>query len=344
MSSSALTAPPTQEVDPTSPAAPPVGRARRRSLSRFTLPLLLVGIVVVFSTLPATRLSFPTSANIDAIVASNSVLAVVAIALLFPLIAGQFDLSVGANVGLAAIVAAALFQNGQSLPVGILGGLAAGALVGVVNGLVVAWLGVSSFITTLGMTTVISGLVLAYTEGQSILEGVPASLTDLSSAQFLGLPRVVLAVLLVGVLAWYVMTFTPLGRSMRAVGSNEAAARLVGIDVRRVSFLAFVVAGLLCGVAGVLMVGISSGANPQAGPGYLLPTFAAAFLGATVSRTNAFNVGGTVIAVLFVAISVSGLVLAGVQPWVEQVFQGAVLIAAVTVATLARRRTEGTAV
>jgi ribose transport system permease protein len=324
------------------PAAPPATQAaRRRSLSRFTLPSLLVLIIVVFSLLPATSVSFPTSANVDAVVASNSVLAVCALALLCPLIAGQFDLSVGANVGLASIAVAALLGHGVATPLAILGGVVIASAVGAVNGFLVARLGVSSFIVTLGMTTVISGGVLAYTDGQSLLEGIPTSMTSLSSERLFGVPRVATVVLVVAVAVWYLLTYTPFGRSLRAVGSNESAARLVGFNVRRVTFSAFVISGFLCGVGGALLVAQAGGANPQAGPGYLLPSFAAAFLGATVSRTNGFNVGGTIIAVLFVAVSVSGLVLGGVQPWVEQVFQGSVLILAVTISTVARRRHEG---
>ncbi|CAN5364679.1 ABC transporter permease [soil metagenome] len=330
-------------VDPSpqlgSPALTPP--RRRRAWSRYTLPALLVIIVVFFSVAPATSVSFPTSANIDAVIASNAVLAVCAMALLCPLIAGEFDLSVGANVGLASIAVAALFSHGQSLVIALLGGIAVAMFVGAVNGFLVAKIGVSSFITTLGMTTVISGAVLAYTDGQSILDGIPSSMTSLSSEKFLGVPRVATLVAIVALIVWYVLSFTPFGRSLRAVGSNASAARLVGFNVRRVTFLSFVISGLVAGIGGALLVAQAGGANPQAGPGYLLPAFAAVFLGATVSRTSGFNVGGTVIAVLFVSVSVSGLVLAGVHPWVEQVFQGTVLILAVTISTLTRKRTEG---
>jgi ribose transport system permease protein len=315
---------------------------RRWSFSRFTLPTLLVAIIVLFTLLPATSVSFPTSANINAVIASNAVLAICALALLCPLIAGQFDLSVGANVGLASIAVAALLGHGLATPLAVLGGVAIATAVGAVNGFLVAHLGVSSFIVTLGMTTVISGGVLAYSDGQSLLEGIPTSMTSLSSEQLFGVPRVATVVLVVAVAVWYLLTYTPFGRSIRAVGSNESAARLVGFNVRRVTFSAFVISGALCGIGGALLVAQAGGANPQAGPGYLLPSFAAAFLGATVSRTNGFNVGGTIIAVLFVTVSVSGLVLAGVQPWVEQVFQGSVLILAVTISTVVRRRHEGT--
>lgn len=333
----------TEIEDPSAPAEPAPAR-RRRSLSRLILPLLLVAIAIVFSVMPATAVSFPTAANINAIVSSNSVLVIVAIALVFPMVCGQFDLSIGANLGLSAIATAALFSEGMPTVVAILGGVLVTTLIGAVNGVIVARLGVSSFITTLGMTTIIAGGVLAYTSGQSILDGIPASVTGFASGRLLGLPQMALVVLIVGVAAWYVLAYTPVGRSMKAVGSNPSAARLVGLNVPRLTFLSFVASGALAGIGGVLMMALSSGANPQAGPGYLLPAFAAVFLGTTVSRTSGFNVGGTVIAVLFVSVSVSGLVLAGIEPWVEQVFQGVVLILAVTLSTLTRRKTEGTAI
>lgn len=339
-----MTASTTDLTDVTAAATPPDRAPKRtpRSLSRFTLPALLVAVVVVFSVAPASSVSFPTSANANAIVASNGVLAVCALALLCPLIAGQFDLSVGANVGLSSIVVAALFGSGASTPVAILAGVVASVVVGVVNGVLVAHLGVSSFIVTLGMTTVISGGVLAYTDGQNLIDGIPGGLTSLSSQEILGIPRIATIVFVIALVLFYVLAFTPFGRTLRAVGSNVSAARLVGFDVRRATLVSFIISGALCGIGGTLLVVQAGGANPQMGPGYLLPAFAAVFLGATMSRTNGFNVAGTIVAVLFVAVSVSGLVLVGVEPWVEQVFQGTVLILAVTISTVVRRRQEGT--
>lgn len=316
----------------------------RRLLSPFILPGLLGLVVVFFSLWSQTSNSFASSNNVASIVSSNSVLAVAAIALLFPLIAGQFDLSVGANIGLCAVVVAALFREGAPIPVAVAGGVLAGVLVGLANGALVAYVGVSSFIITLGMSTVISGLVLAYTDGVAIIEGIPSEITALSSDRFLGVPKVAFVVLAIAALVGYVLRFTPFGRSIRAVGSNAAAARLVGFNVRRLTLVSFVAAGAMCGLGGALVVSSTGSANTQVGPGYLLPAFAAVFLGATVSKTSAFNVVGTIIAVLFVKCTLSGLILAGWESWVEQLFQGSVLILAVTVATLARRRTEGTLV
>lgn len=309
----------------------------RHVVGMVTLPALLVIACVFFGTWSTTASTFASTANVHAILSSNAVVAVSALALLCPMIAGQFDLSVGANIGITSFAVVGAFSHGASIAVALLVGVISGMAVGAVNGVFVAGFGVNSFIVTLGMTSVISGAVLAYSNGQSILAGVPTSLTSLSSTDLLGLPQIAWVVIGLAVVMFYFFQYTSFGRAVRAVGSNVSAARLVGLNVRLVTLLSFVISGALAGCGGILLVVSSGGASPQAGPNYLLPAFTAVFLGATVSKLNVFNVGGTVLAVLFVAVCVSGLVLAGSQPWIQQVFQGGILVAAVTLSTLARR-------
>jgi ribose transport system permease protein len=138
--------------------------------------------------------------------------------------------------------------------------------------------------------------------------------------------------------AWYVLAQTPYGRCLYAIGSNPRAARLVGIPVRRYVLLAFAAAGALAGLAGVLQTARTGGATADPGTSLLFPALAAAFLGATAIRPGQFNVVGTVIGVLFVAVSVSGLTLAGASDWVNPVFNGAALLVAVVLSSLLGRQ------
>jgi ribose transport system permease protein len=333
------TEPPLTEI---TTAPPPARRAHPRVahvVERFGLPLLLIAVVVYFSLAPASAATFWSAQNFRTIINNNCVPALCALALMVPLVAGQFDLSVAANVGISSMVMSALLAAGHApLAVAIAACMATGAAVGLVNGILVAIVGVNSFVTTLGTSTVIGGIVLLYSNGQSIINGIPGSLTSFGAYNLAGIPRVFPVLLGTALVIWRAMAYTPFGRYLHAVGSSPAAARLVGIRVTRMILLSFVLGGALSGIAGVVLTAQSSGFNPQGSAGFLLPAFAAVFLGATMSAAQHFNVLGTMVAIFFVATVVSGLTLSGVQPWVQPVFQGAALVAAVAISALAKRR------
>jgi ribose transport system permease protein len=309
-------------------------------LQRYGLALLFVLTAVVFSLLLPE--SFPTLPNVRNIVSSQSVLAIVALAALPPLIAGQFDLSLGSLLALASIAtASALSHYGVPVPVAALLGIAIGALLGLFNGLLIARLGVNALITTLGVATAVAGVLSWYTGGLAILTGIPASLTDLGSGLWLGLPRPLYVLGAVALLVWYLLEHTPFGRHVYAIGINPSAARLVGLDVEKHVIVSFVLSGALTGVAGVLLVAQQGGGNPMMGSYYLMPALSAVFLGATAIQPGRFNVPGTMIAVFFLATSVSGLALAGVDNWVESIFNGAALVIAVALSTVLGRKRRG---
>jgi ribose transport system permease protein len=309
-------------------------------LQRYALVLLFAAVVVFFSVrLPE---SFATVLNFRNIVGNQSVLAIVGIAAILPLIGGQFDLSIGSVLGLTSIAtASALSRFSTPLWVAALVGIGLGAAVGAFNGVLIAKLGVNSLITTLGVATVITGIISWYTEGLSILTGIPQALTSMGSGVWLGLPRTLYGLTLVALFTWYLLEHTPYGRYLHAVGSNPNAARLVGLDVDRVVILSFVISGAMTGFGGVLQVARQGGGNPQTGNFFLLPALSAAFLGATSIHPGRFNVPGTVVAVFFLATTVSGLSLSGVDNWVESVFNGTALAVAVGLSTVIGRHRAG---
>jgi ribose transport system permease protein len=303
--------------------------------------VFLFGAIVIVFTLRLPD-SFPTLLNFRNIVGNQSVLAIVSIAAILPLIAGQFDLSIGSVLGLTSIAtASALSRFSAPLWVAAAIGIGLGAAVGAFNGIAVAKLGVNALITTLGVATIITGLISWYTNGLSILTGIPPVLTDLGSGVWLGLPRTLYGLALVAVFAWYLLEHTPYGRYLHAVGSNPNAARLVGLDVDRVVILSFTIAGALIGFGGVLQVARQGGGNPQTGNFFLMPALSASFLGATTIHPGRFNVPGTIVAVFFLATTVSGLSLSGVDTWVESVFNGTALAVAVGLSTVLGRRRAG---
>ena len=331
---------PTQETRHLQPAK----RRSRRAIQlaeRSGLAGLFIVMIIVFSILePST---FATLENWRSIATSQSVVAVAALAVVFPLVCGRFDLSVGAIVGVTSIAAAgSMSRNSLPLMAAIVIALVLGSAIGLVNGMLISYFGINSLISTIGMSTVLGGVVTAYTGGIPISSGISSLLTNLSVQVVAGIPALFIIMVVIGVVCWLVLKSTVYGRQLRAVGSNETAATLTGLPVRRTVMLSFVVSGFLGGCAGVLQIASQGNGNPQiAGITYLLPAIAAVFLGATTIVPGEYNVPGTILALFFVGAAVSGLTLAGAASWITDVFNGAIVIIAVGLAAAFRRRRTG---
>jgi ribose transport system permease protein len=304
--------------------------------------LLLAAIVVLYFSLTDTD-TFATAANWRIIAGSQAVVVVIALALTLPLISGSFDLSVGSVTIASSVLLGKLMaeHHWALIPAGLLA-IGFGALIGAINGLLVTRASVNGLIATLGTGTVLGGIVQWYSNNESISDGISTTLTDFGTENIFGVPRLAAAALLVAAVVAYLLTQTPFGRRLTAIGSSADAAALVGIRVSRLTFLSFVIAGGLAGLAGVLLVAQQGSTNPTAnGVGVLLPALAAVFLGSTAFRPGTFNVPGTIVALVLVAVIVSGLTLAGAQPWVEPVAQGLALLIAVVVSSAFRRQRRG---
>jgi ribose transport system permease protein len=300
-------------------------------VARYALPAVFVLFVIFFSF--AVPDLFPTLDTVTTLLRTESVSAILAIALIFPLVIGRFDVSVGANLGLGAILVTGL-PSLQGLPLGVSVVLAilGCALVGLINGLFIAKVGINALVTTLGTSIIVTGSVAWYTHGNVIYTNVPKALPQFSDLALFGVPAPALVLIAVAAIAWYALDHTPFSRQLYAVGGSAEAAHLSGVNVTRLTLLAFVISGFLSGVAGVLEASQLGSGNPNVGPPFLLPAFAAAFLGATAFKVGVFNVFGTVLAVFTVAVGIAGLQLMGVEFFVAPIFQGVALIAAVTTA------------
>jgi ribose transport system permease protein len=333
----------TQEAGP----APSAARAPRQGwraaystsavVESLALPAFWVILVVVFSLVePGT---FPTTANFSNIFGSNTVLLVLALALLLPLILGEFDLSIGSNAGLAAMVVALLSAN-EHWPIllACLAAIAASTVVGIVNAVFAVAFGTNTIIVTLAAGTIVEG-VTYWISGANTISGVAPSLSDWTFLKtFLGIPIEFFYGLILLAVIWYFFRLTPLGEQALCVGQSRRVAMLSGIRVNRHRAAGFILAGLIAGLAGILETGTSGAADPSTGPTLLLPAFAAAFLGSTTVQPGRFNPLGAGIAVYFLASGVSGLQLLGASNYVQDVFYGAALLVAVTVGTLVRRQ------
>jgi ribose transport system permease protein len=304
-------------------------------VGRFGLPMLLVAVLVTFSVWKTD--SFFAWTNFNATFAQQAIIVMVALGVMLPLIVGEFDLSVGANAGFASIFAVGLSDRQSLNPwLAIVIAVAISGFVGLVNGLIVTKFKVNSFVATLGTATTIGGIGEYYTHEQD-LQSAPAGLLRIGRAQLFSLQMTVVVAIVVAVVLIVVLQFLGIGRQFLAVGANRRAAELTGIKPDRRIVLAFVVGGLIVGVGGALYGANLGAAGNSTGPTLLLPAFAGAFLGSTTITPGRYNVAGTLIAVLLLAFTVSGLEQVGVQPWIEAVVQGIALVAAVAFSSWAIR-------
>jgi ribose transport system permease protein len=308
---------------------------------RLGLPVLLVAIVVLCSVkYPHT---FATVANWQIIASSQSVNLVVALALMIPLLSNNFDLSVGSTAGLSSMVAAGLMaRDGLNLAETLLAVFVMGLLIGAINGLLVTRFGLNGLIATLGSATLLDGLQSWYSHNLSISSGFSQSLVNFGTQTLWKVPRLTVVALLLALVTAYVITQTPFGRRLVAIGSSSPAARLVGVRVNRLVLVSYIVSGGLAAVAGVMLLSEQGSATPgTSGIGVLLPALAAVYLGASTWTPGQFNVVGTIFGLILVAVTVSGLTLAGSATWVSGVSNGAALIIAVGASAAFRRKRRG---
>jgi ribose transport system permease protein len=319
------------------PAAAPYRRGAGRWLTRYAVVFITIALGLVFAaTNPST---FPTVANFQVVAGANSVTLLLALASLPPLIGGDFDLSVGYILELASVLVAVLVgRDHLNAAFVIAATILIGALIGLVNGILITRVGISSFIATIGIGSVLAGISIYLTGGTVLIQGIPRGLQTFAQSNTAGIPNVVWLAAVITLIFWITFEQTPYGRKLLAIGLSRRSADLLGMRVNALRTSSFVISGTLSAVAGVVELGRVGSASSGVGPSFLLPAVAAGFLGATTIKVGRFNVLGTVVAVILVAIGVSGLELNGVPNWVEPVFDGGVLVLAVGFSRLAAAR------
>jgi ribose transport system permease protein len=334
---------------PGSETPEPSDRSRRRELAldlteRYALVVLFIITFVFFCVWSKTSGTFPHASNIKNVLGDESVIGILALAVMIPLVCGEFDFSVGNIAGLVQVLCAGFMSRlGWPVVPVVLVTVAIGAAIGLANGNTVARVGVNSLIVTLGISSVLLGIVEWYTNGQSIINNISTGLIKLGEGEWLGLPTTLYFLVIAAIGVYYMLEHTPYGRYLYSIGSNREAARLVGLRVERMVLVAFMLSGTLAGIAGVLLVARNGSGSPQAATILnTLQALAAAYLGATAIKPGRFNVVGTMIAIFFLAFTVNGLSLAGVADWINDVFNGAALFLAVLVSTIIGRRRAGT--
>lgn len=304
---------------------------------RLGVPVALLVVIVIFGFLePST---FLTTGNLTTILASQAVLVVLTLGLIIPLRAGDYDLSVAGTLSLSAMMIGVLNAHlGIPIWIAILLALAMGLLVGLTNGVLSLFFGIDPFIVTLGMGTLLAGIVLLISNDQTFSGISPSLISLVIGDRFLGIPLEFYYVLIVASIIFYVFDYTAVGKRLLFVGTGRDVSRLSGIRVGRIRVGALMCAGFLGALAGIIYAGTSGSADPTSGSSFLLPAFAAAYLGATTIKPGRFNPWGAVVAAYFLITGVTGLAILGINSWVQDVFYGGALIIAVVMSQLVRRR------
>ena len=329
-------------VNPGSPIEASPGAARPHASWLGWLAPRRIGAVYVWLMIIAVFASikpevFWSAQTASGIANSYAVAGLAALALLVPLSAGTFDISIGATMSLVGVVVSKLLLS-TSLPiiVVVLLGLLVGVAVGLVNSIIVVGLKIPSIIGTLAVLGIADALAIGVS-GNATLSGPRLSgsfSSGLTGAAFSDYGWPFIYVLVLMLMLGVVLERTQFGRFVYAVGFNPAAARLAGLRVPLLQLVSLVLGGMIAAAAGIVLTAQLSSSTPSSGDSYLLPAFAAVFLGSTQLRSPRFNAWGTVVAVFMLATGQYGLLLVGAPSWTPNVFQGVALIAAVALTRL----------
>lgn len=305
----------------------------QQSLAFATLVVLLVFFSIASN-------AFFTWSNISGILLSTAVIGILALGTTFVIITGGIDLSIGTGMTLSSVMTGIFLVNMQlPLVVGVLGGIATGALMGFINGFNIAVLRLPPFIATLAMMLIAQGLALVISGVRPIYFSSVEGFKEIALGTVVpGLPNAVLVLFGLAIVAYLVLSKTILGRYTFAIGSNEEATRLSGVDTHRWKIIIYTVAGLFTGIAGVVIASRLNSAQPQLGSGYELQAIAAVIIGGTSLLGGRGSIMGTLIGALIMSVLINGLRIMSIQTEWQNVVVGAVILVAVFTDSLRQRR------
>jgi ribose transport system permease protein len=300
--------------------------ANKLFAKRFAGVWVLISIIIMFGIwIPDT---FLTQLTLTTTLSDVAITGLIALGLMFPLLTGVIDLSVAWIAGFSMVTVSYLSAHGMNAGLAAVITLAACVGFGLVSAVFITTLKVNSLVATLGVGTVALGLTAWITGGNTITPDFGDGFSKLGRGQLFGIPLPFVYVLVLGAVMYYVLEHTPLGRRLNAVGGNPVASRLSGIHVIRLQVGVVLVSAAMSGFAGLVLAAQVGLATDSTGPAYLLPAFAAVFLGATQIK-NGPNPWGTILAVVLLGAGIKGLQLLGAEAWTNDFFNGIVLLVAV---------------
>jgi ribose transport system permease protein len=318
------------------------GKRQRKALAERNLLIILV-VMWVFLAI-ATKGNFSSFANITNLIRQSSINGVVAIGMTLIIITGGIDLSVGSIVGLSGMVYAIMTSTRGEFKLssfwGILIALAIGALVGLINAIAIHDGKVPAFIATLGMMTLVRGVVMYVSSGRMVT-GVPTEYRQFAVQEFLGIPALAWTWIILAAFMMLVLKYTKFGRNLYAIGSNEEAARLSGINIRLNIYSFYIVAAIFSGIAGLMLGTRMAAGVPTGGQGYELDAIASVVIGGASLSGGVGTVLGTALGALIIQTIRNGGNLLGVDPFIMQIFIGAIIILAVFFDQFIKSRKKG---
>lgn len=307
-----------------------------RLLTAYGTIIALILMIAVFTTFQPD--TFATFSNFKNIFNDMATSAIIAAGLTVPLVGGDFDLSIGYVASFCGLLVVGLLSNNQwPIPLAILAVVGIGGFIGIVNGIIVSKIGVNAFIATLGTGTVVVGLNYAYSGGIPLQLKHALSFTDISIGRIWGIPHLIIVMAAVLALLWILLNRTVQGQHIKAIGFSAENARRSGIAVDRSRIVAFAIAGTCAAISGILMASNLGSGQVAAGDGFMLTSFAAAFLGSAALREGQFHILGTFIGVLTVAVGNNGLAMMGAPIFTQYLFSGSLLVVAVALGGIGRR-------
>lgn len=298
--------------------------------------IMYIVLVVMCIAMAAASDKFLTTTNLMTIVKQISIQSIVAIGMTMIIITGNIDLSVGSIVAFASVSCAMLMKSGVPAIIAIIITVIVSGVLGLISGGVTAKLKLHSFLVTLALMQAFRGLAQTMTGGYPI-SGFDKSFGNISAGTIGSVPLLVLYMIVFYIVFIYIMKYTAFGRSVYAIGGNEESARLSGINVEKVKTLVFVISSMLCGVAGVLLTSKVRSGDPTCANGWEMDTIAGAIIGGTNMSGGEGNLGGTIIGLLFVGILSNGMVLLGVNAYMQSVIKGLVIFGAVIINSIQKR-------
>jgi ribose transport system permease protein len=317
----------------------PAARASRSGMAALSARQFgtVIGLVLLCAALWILSPHFLTVSNLLNIAEQTSINAIVAVGMTFVILSAGIDLSVGSIVALAGVVLGAALQAGYGLAAGVGAALAAGVLCGLANGALISAGGLPPFIVTLGMMSVARGAALLFTEGRPV-SGFDASFRALATGRVGFVPAPVIATAVIYLVAFFVLTRTTFGRYVYAIGGNEEATRLSGVSVRFHKTAIYGVSGLTSALAAVVLTARLNSAQPIAGMMYELDAIAATVIGGTSLMGGEGTLGGTLVGALIMGVLRNGLNLLGVSSFLQQIVIGGVIVVAVLLDTVLKRK------
>ncbi len=309
----------------------------RRFTGRFheiNIFLVLIVLIISFALINNRFISF---GNITNLLRSTSIIGVVSIGMTFIIISGGIDLSVGSVLALSSVIAARLMVAGVPIFLSIIISLATGALAGLIMGIIIYEARVPPFIVTLAGLSVFRGIAMLLTDAKKII-GLPESFANFAVIRVFGVPAMAIVWLFLIAIGVIITRFTVFGRNIYAIGSNQEAARLSGINIRASIYKVYALGGFTSAVAGILMTARLAGGSPSAGGGYELDAIAATVLGGTSLTGGIGGVFGTFFGTMIIATISNGGNIMGINPFVLEIIIGILIVLAVVFDHLQKRR------